>query len=86
MLFCSGCAILWLQLQSLELKLKYPPKDCLSTDTGFFYTEYKASSGKGKDEADKERMEKIYADAIQEVKQAYQHSARGLTEGHPGYL
>lgn len=60
MLFCSGGAIFALQITSLGLKFKYPPKDCLSKDTGFFYTEYKSSN-------DQDRMMKIKEDAIEEV-------------------
>lgn len=60
MLFCSGCSIFALQITSLSLKFKYPPRDCLSKESGFFYSEYKSSD-------DNERMKMIYNDAIVEV-------------------
>jgi hypothetical protein len=78
MLFCSGCAIFTLSIKSLTLKLKYPPKDCLSEDRGFFNTEYKGTPD--------EKMAKIYEDAQDEVKHALEHRSRGLKESHPGYL
>lgn len=78
MLFCSGYAIFQLSITSLSLKLKYPPKDCLSEDTGFFFTEYKGTNT--------ERMQQIYDDATDEVKHALEHRSRELKESHPGYL
>jgi len=42
MLFISGYAIFTLSITSLGLKLKYPPKDCLS-DKGFIKANYKGS-------------------------------------------
>ena len=66
MLFGSGAAIFGLQITSLGLKFKYPPKDCLSKDSGFFYTEYKSSN-------DKDRLNKIRKDARKEYGDALTH-------------
>ena len=79
MLTLSGLAIFKLQITSLALKLKYPPKDCLSEGKGFMFTEYN-----GKSLAD--RLEPIRKDAIKEYQRALEHKSRQIKEDHPGYL
>jgi len=63
----------------LGLKLKYPPKDCLTEGKGFMFTEYNGSTLE-------ERLPRIYGDAKEEVKHALEHKSRKIKENHPGYL
>jgi len=79
MLGLSGYAIFFLQVTSLNLKLKYPPKDCVSKGTGFMFTEYNGNNLE-------EIMPKIKKDAIEEVEKAWEHKSREIAESHPGYL
>ena len=60
MLGVSGFSIFQLQITSLKLKLKYPPKDCLTQGTGFFFTEYNGSTLE-------EILPKIHEDAKEEI-------------------
>jgi len=77
MLAISGYAIFTLSITSLALKLKYPPKDCLS-DTGFLAANYKGT--------EEYKIQEMKEDAIEEFGQAEDHKSRDLKENHPGYL
>jgi len=57
MLALSGWAIFTLSITSLSLKLKYPPKDCLSPK-GFVAANYKGS--------EEEKLKEMEEDAVEE--------------------
>lgn len=90
MLALSAYAIFSLSIASLTLKLKYPPKDCVSK-RGFISNGYKGYVPEDVLESTDPHGESawfdiIQKDAIEEVGHARTHMLEGKKESHPGYL